>query len=231
MRLLVEDQRQLLDPLRHRHRLDLDLVGRLHLRAREHAVVGLREVEQRHRREAGVDRRHHQLGAAGEHVASRHRQRVELGRGLLEPLVLDQPADQRLARVLALLLLALARLAGARLRRQQLAALEVRQRRRHHQVVARDLEVELAHDVEVLEVLLGDERDRDVEDVELVLAHEVQQQVERALEHLELDRVDRARRPLPLARAWGALAEARASLLHRPLPLAHALLQRPSRPA
>ena len=36
--------------------------------------------------------------------------------------------------------------------------------------------------LEVLEVLLGDERERDVEDVELVLADQVQQQIERALE-------------------------------------------------
>ena len=48
---------------------------------------------------------------------------------------------------------------------------------------------ERAHRVEVLEVLLGDERDRDVEDVELVLLDQVQQQIERTLEDVELDLV------------------------------------------
>ena len=37
------------------------------------------------------------------------------------------------------------------------------------------------------EILLGDERDRDVVDVHLVLANEVQQQIERTLEGVELD--------------------------------------------
>ena len=58
----------------------------------------------------------------------------------------------------------------------------MQQRRSHHQELAGDVEVDLPHSLEVLEVLLGDERDGDVEDVEAVLADEVQQQVERALE-------------------------------------------------
>src|SRR5690606_8910613 len=52
-----------------------------------------------------------------------------------------------------------------------------------------DVEVERGHQVEVLEVLLGDERDRDVEDVELVLLDQVKQEVERPLEHVEPDLV------------------------------------------
>ena len=37
------------------------------------------------------------------------------------------------------------------------------------------------------EVLLGDERDRDVVDVDLVLLDQVHEQIERALERLQLD--------------------------------------------
>ena len=47
---------------------------------------------------------------------------------------------------------------------------------------------------EVLEVLLGDQRDGDVEDVELVLADQVQQQVERPLEVGQRDAEGVARR-------------------------------------
>jgi hypothetical protein len=58
----------------------------------------------------------------------------------------------------------------------------VRELRRHEQVLAGDLEVQLAHELEVLEVAIGDEADRDLEDVELVLLDQVQEQVERPLE-------------------------------------------------
>ena len=63
------------------------------------------------------------------------------------------------------------------------------ERRRHHQELARDVEVQLLHQVDVLEILLRDRGDRDVVDVDLVLLDEVQQQVERALELLEPDRI------------------------------------------
>ncbi len=106
----------------------------------------------------------------------------QLGRGL-EPLMLEQPAHQRLARIFLRILL---RRIGPR---QQHPRLDVDQRRRHHQELAGDVEVQLLHQVEVLEVLLRDERDRDVVDVDLVLLDEVQQQIERALEVLEADRV------------------------------------------
>ena len=63
------------------------------------------------------------------------------------------------------------------------------ERRRHHQELARDVEVEFLHQLEVVEVLLRDERDRDVVDVHLVLLDEVEQQVERPLEILQADRI------------------------------------------
>ena len=93
----------------------------------------------------------------------------QLGRGL-ELLVLEQPADERLARILFRILL---RGIGPR---QQHARLDVNQRRGHHEELPRDVEVQLLHQVEVVEVLLGDERDRNVVDVHLVLLDEVEQQ-------------------------------------------------------
>ena len=47
---------------------------------------------------------------------------------------------------------------------------------------------------DVAEVLLGDEGDRDVVDVQLVLANQVQEQVERPLEGIELDLIGVRRR-------------------------------------
>jgi hypothetical protein len=98
----------------------------------------------------------------GEHVAAEQLALADLARDLLEALVLEQPRHELGARVDALV--------GdrARVRRQQHPRLDPRQRRGHHEVLARDVELELAHQLEVLEVLLGDPRDRDVGDVDLV---------------------------------------------------------------
>ena len=62
------------------------------------------------------------------------------------------------------------------------------QRRRHHDVVAGDVEIELLHQRDRLEVLRGDQRDRDVVDVQLVLLDEMQEQIQRPFEVGELDR-------------------------------------------
>ena len=101
----------------------------------------------------------------------------QLGRRL-ELLVLEQPADERVARIFLL-----AFDAGRRLRpRQQHLRLDVNQRRRHHEELAGDVEVQLLHQLDGVEILLRDERDRNVVDVDLVLLDQVEQQVERALE-------------------------------------------------
>ena len=98
--------------------------------------------------------------------------------GRLELLVLEQPAHQRVARIFLLALDA-----GRRFRpRQQHLRLDVNERRGHHEELAGDVEVELLHQLDRVEVLLRDERDRDVVDVHLVLLDEVQQQIERPLE-------------------------------------------------
>jgi hypothetical protein len=70
----------------------------------------------------------------------------------------------------------------------------VDQRRRHHQELTRDIEVQLLHQLDVLQILLGDYRDRDVVDVHLTGANEVQEQIERAFEGIELDLVGVGRR-------------------------------------
>jgi hypothetical protein len=56
-------------------------------------------------------------------------------------------------------------------------------------------EVEQAHELDVGQVLLGDARERDVVDVDLVALDQVQEEVERTLEALELDLVSRHRPP------------------------------------
>ena len=72
----------------------------------------------------------------------------QLGGGL-ELLVLEQAPHERLARILVRILL---RRIGAR---QQHPRLDVDQRRRHHQELPGDVEVQLLHQVDVLEVLLA----------------------------------------------------------------------------
>jgi hypothetical protein len=65
----------------------------------------------------------------------------------------------------------------------------VNQRRGHHQVLPGHVEVHLLHQLDVVEVLLGDERDGNIVDVHLALANQMQQQIERTLEGVELDPV------------------------------------------
>src|SRR4029077_3753855 len=57
----------------------------------------------------------------------------------------------------------------------------------HHQVLAGEVEIELLEELQVAEILVGDRRDRDVVDVDLALLDQVQQQVERTFEDLELE--------------------------------------------
>ena len=106
----------------------------------------------------------------------------QLGRRL-ELLMLHQALDQRVTGILVFL--ALGRI-GAR---HQHPRLDVNERRRHHQELPGDVEVELLHHLEVAQVLLGDEHDGDVVDVDFVLLDEVQQQVERSFEVRQPDRI------------------------------------------
>src|SRR4029079_6173424 len=70
----------------------------------------------------------------------------------------------------------------------------------HDEVLARVVEVELAHALDHREVLVGDRGDRDVGDLDLALLDEEQQEIERPLEEIELDATGRAHvGPSPIA--------------------------------
>ena len=103
----------------------------------------------------------------------------------LEFLMLQQAAHERLAGILFGLILR-----GIR-PRQQHTGLDVDERRRHQQEVAGHIEIQLLHQLQVLEVLLGYQHDGNVVNVDFVLPDEVQEQVERPLEAAHLDRVVR----------------------------------------
>lgn len=111
--------------------------------------------------------------AAQEDLPPERRTVAELGSRFLVALILEQPANQLLARIAAFVLVLV--LPALLLARQQLARLDVRQRGCHQQVLARDVHVQRAHQVEVLEVLLGDEGNGDVENAQLVPLDQVQQ--------------------------------------------------------
>jgi len=97
----------------------------------------------------------------------------EFGRGL-EPLVLKQPADEGFTRILLVLL--------RRIRPgQQHPRLDVDQRGRHVDELGTKLNVHLHGPLHVFEILLGDGGNRDVVDVDLLLADQVEQQIERTI--------------------------------------------------
>ena len=83
--------------------------------------------------------------------------------------------------------------------RQQHARLDLREHRGHQQVFARQLELQVGHQLDVLHVLARDLGDRDVEDVEVLPADQVQQQVERTFERFE-EHLQRLRRDVQIAR-------------------------------
>ena len=86
--------------------------------------------------------------------------------------------------------------------RQQHARLDLREHRGHQQVLARQLQLQVGHQLDVLHVLARDLGDRDVEDVEVLLADQVQQQVERTLERLQ-EHLQRIGRDVEIARQLG----------------------------
>ena len=70
---------------------------------------------------------------------------------------------------------------------QQGAGFNFHQGRGRHQEVAGRVEVDVGNDPQIVAELVGDQADRQVEDIDLVLADEVQQQVEGAVEAVEVD--------------------------------------------
>jgi hypothetical protein len=126
-------------------------------------------------------------------VAPDQGQGIDAGSAELDLFVFDESAHEFGARVLRLCPV------GRLLGRQQHAALDLDQHRRHQQVFAGQLEVVSADLCDVFQVLACDAGQRDVEDVEVLLADEVQQQVQRAFESLEKD-LERVRRDVQVMR-------------------------------
>jgi hypothetical protein len=114
-------------------------------------------------------------------------------RGELDLLVLEQAAHQLGARVLGLGAALLA------LGRQQHARLDLDEHGRHEQVFGGQLQVAAADLVHVAQVLARDIHHGDVEDVEVLLADQVEQQVQRPLEGLQED-LQRVRRDVQVLR-------------------------------
>jgi hypothetical protein len=118
---------------------------------------------------------------------------VEQVGGILELLVFQELADQLGPRVAGALLI---RLLGF-LPRQEHGRLDLHQRGGHDQEIARQIDVESLEDLDVLQVLVGDLGDGDIVDIHLFLADEIEQQIERAGEDVEVDAVISQRSLLP----------------------------------
>ncbi len=110
---------------------------------------------------------------------------MQLRGGFLELFVFDQLPDQFPARIVLFRLL----LGRLLIDRKQAAALDVKKVGRHDDEFAGHVDVQLLESLEVFEVLPGDALDRDVVDVELVALDQIKQEIEWALENLELDLV------------------------------------------
>ena len=188
--LALEPIGELEDPLGDRDPVNIDGVFGGLLNAREELLESVEQLENavlhQRRRTIGLGRR----SAAREDIPTENRRRAELLGRLTVLLIFEQPADELRAGVEFFGRIVV--LAGGR-RRQEHLALDVRERRRHHEVLARDVDVQFLHEHDVLNVLLAQKSDRDVEDVELVLLDQVQQQVERSLKGRELDVIDAGR--------------------------------------
>ena len=109
---------------------------------------------------------------------------LQTRRRVLELLVLDKLADEFPTRVFAVVLFFDRDLL---IDGQQLAALDVHERGSHDEKLAGDVEVELAHDLDVLDELRSERGKVDLVDVHFLLLDEIKQQVERTLEDLEFD--------------------------------------------
>ena len=97
-----------------------------------------------------------------------------------ELLVLQQAADKLLPRVFQLPLHLVAP-------RQHLLRLDLDQQAGHRQEVAHGIDVQLLQHRQILEILVGDRRDGNIGDLHLVLPHQVEQQVQRTSEHVQVN--------------------------------------------
>ena len=95
-------------------------------------------------------------------------------------LVFQQPADQLLPRVFHLLLNLVAP-------RQHLLRLDLDQHAGHGQEIAHRIDVQLLDHGQVFEILVGNRRDGNIDDLDLVLPHQVEQQVQRTAEDVQVN--------------------------------------------
>ncbi len=80
-----------------------------------------------------------------------------------------------------------ARLLVLRRLRQQKARFQISEPRRHHQVVGGNLEAERALSRDERQILVGQRQDRDLAEIDLLLARQRQQQIDRPLIAVELE--------------------------------------------
>ena len=92
----------------------------------------------------------------------------------------QQPVDQLQARVLF-------GCGRVGIRRQQHPRLDVNEQRRRVNELGGNIHIEALHGLHVAQILLGDFGDRDVVDVNVLLANEVEQQIEWAVVDLTDD--------------------------------------------
>src|SRR6516162_1639440 len=129
--------------------------------------------------------------AAPEHVAIELRAAEQAFGDVADGLQTLEPQGQRNRHILGALALGRVRF------RQQQARLQIGEPRRHHEIVGRQLESELARLLDEGEILVCERQDRNFGEVDLLLAGEREQQVEGAFEALDIDHQCRfARRPV-----------------------------------
>ena len=149
------------------------------LRAGEHVGERHEKIIELDSRQRTLDSNMRGRGPDLEDVASDPRQLVEPLCRLLVALVLLQPAHELGARIVLVV--------DALGPGQQQPGLDLRQHRRHREVLGRKLQSKLLHQIDVLHVLLRDGGDRDVEQVEVLALDQIEQQIEGTLERFEKD--------------------------------------------
>src|SRR5213080_1493899 len=93
----------------------------------------------------------------------------------------EQTIDQLRARIFDLFL------GSERIARQQHARLELDQLGRHHQEITGHGEVQFLHQLQVTKILVRDAGDRDVVDIDLLLANQVEEKIERSFKVAQRD--------------------------------------------
>ena len=119
---------------------------------------------------------------AGENIAAEPRpvdERFRRGADGLKPL---QAKRQRSGEILRQRLFVLVLL------RQQQARFEIGEPGRHHQIIGGELEAQIARRLDESEILLGQSQNRNLGEIDLLAARQLQQKIERALKAIDIDK-------------------------------------------